>query len=225
MSLIVACGLRREARIIVGAGRQLSVVIGGGDFGRLEAELTAAADARAGIVLSFGLAGALDPSLRAGDIVVDGAPELRERLGLAIPHARVGRIVGSNRIVATAARKRALAAETGAIAADMETHVAARVAAKRFLPFCVLRAISDTADEDLPPAALVGMRPDGGVAMRAVLASLLSSPKQLPALVRTGRQAERALRSLAQATERAIAAGFDRIEPADLRLSAKARRR
>jgi nucleoside phosphorylase len=59
------------------------------------------------------------------------------------------------------AGKRALRAETGALAVDMESHVAARVAARRGLPFAVVRVISDSADEALPPAAQIGMKPDG----------------------------------------------------------------
>jgi len=59
-----------------------------------------------------------------------------------------------------------------------------------------VRVISDRADHALPPAALAGMRRDGGIALGAVLASLARSPSQLPALIRTGRDAQRALRAL-----------------------------
>ncbi len=55
--------------------------------------------------------------------------------------------------------------------------------------------------DDLPPAALVGMRPDGGMALGAVLASLARDPRQLPALIRTGRQADRAFAGLKAAME------------------------
>ena len=46
----------------------------------------------------------------------------------------------------------------------------------------------------LPPAALVGMKPDGGMDLPAVLRSLLANPGQLPALIRTGLEAERGFR-------------------------------
>ena len=74
----------------------------------------------------------------------------------------------------------------------MESHVAARVAARHALPFMAIRAISDTASETLPPAALVGMNPDGSMALGSVLRSLARHPAQLPALIRTGRSAEAA---------------------------------
>ena len=78
----------------------------------------------------------------------------------------------------------------------MESHIAARVAARHDLPFAVVRVISDGASEVLPPAALIGMRPDGGMALGAVLASLARHPTQLPALIRTGLHAGRAFTEL-----------------------------
>ena len=211
MTLIIACGLKREARIFDRAGRDLVVVIGGGVAATLDRDLDAKAEMFPGIVLSCGIAGALGPSLRPGDVVIDGNVVVVERLGQALPHAHRGVIVGSDAIVATAAEKRVLHEQSGAIAVDMESHVAARVAVRKGLPFAALRVISDRADDDLPPAALVGMRPDGGMALGAVLASLARDRRQLPALIRTGRQADQAFRSLAQAFDAIISAGIDRL--------------
>jgi len=122
-----------------------------------------------------------------------------ERLRTALPYALVGRIVGRDAIAATSAEKHALADRTGGAAVDMETHIAARVAARHGLGFGAIRVISDRLEDDLPPAALVGMRPDGGMAPGAVLASLARRPGQLPTLIRTGRQAGRAFAGLAEA--------------------------
>jgi len=211
VTLIIACGLKREARIFNRPGRDLVVVIGGGVAAALDRDLEDKAALFPGIILSCGIAGALAPSLRPGDVVIDGNVLLVERLGQALPHAHRGRIVGSDAIAATAAEKRILHERTGAIAVDMESHVAARVAVRKGLLFAALRAISDCADDDLPSAALVGMRPDGGMALGAVLASLARNPRQLPALIRTGRQADQAFRSLAQAFDAIIGAGIDRL--------------
>lgn len=65
--ILAATGMRREARIIARAG--LVPVISGGDAGRLRGLLTAQA-ARASAIVSIGIAGALSPELRVGDIVV-----------------------------------------------------------------------------------------------------------------------------------------------------------
>ncbi|MEG3147313.1 phosphorylase [Sphingomonas sp. RT2P30] len=238
MTILVACGLTREARIIARPG--LTVVAGGGDAARLEAALEAAAGGST-MLLSSGLAGALDPALKAGDVVVGslfshlpgtGRGTAREASGgggepqtlragqspstsfagppprsgevffgwLAsqLPEATVGTILATDSIIASAAEKRDLFARTGAIAVDMESHIAARVAARHGLPFAIVRTISDSADQALPPAALVGMKPDGSVALGAVLASLARHPAQLPALIATGRSAGRAFAALSR---------------------------
>ena len=214
MSLIVACGLRREARAIEGKGRDVVAVAGGGDAVRLEAKLDALARARPGIILSSGLAGALDPGLLPGNVVLDGDPGLIARLKHCLRDAIAGTVLGSDRIVATVAQKRALHA--GAIAVDMESHIAARVAARHGLPFAAVRTISDGADETLPPAALVGMRRDGGLALGAVLASLVRDPAQLPALIRTGRHAGIALGALGGAHDALARGGIDRLDLREL---------
>ena len=218
MTLLVACGLKREAAIIARAG--WVVVAGGGAAARLEAVLEAAV-AGATAVLSCGIAGALDPALQAGDVVVGTVfsgegqspglqaavpatldPGLRPGAALEdwlaqhLPHAHRGTVIGADTIVASAAEKAVLHATTGAIAVDMESHIAARVAARHGVPFAILRTISDTADHALPPAALVGMKPDGSMALGAVLASLARDPRQLRALIRTGRDAGAAFRAL-----------------------------
>jgi len=210
VTLLVACGLTREAKIF--AGTDVVAIAGGGDPMRLEAALEAAI-AAGGVtaLLSGGIAGALDPALKPGDVVIGtlaapssvpaegGGSALVEALARDLPHAHRGTIAGSDTIAATLAQKAALRATSGALAVDMESHVAARVAARHALPFAILRTISDAADHVLPPAALVGMRPDGGMALGAVLASLARHPAQLSALVRTGRDAGLAFKALAGA--------------------------
>jgi len=59
--------------------------------------------------------------------------------------------------------KAKLYAATRASAADMESHVAARAARSRGLPFAALRVVSDAADRTLPPAACVALNPSGGI--------------------------------------------------------------
>ena len=104
-----------------------------------------------GPVVIAGLCGALDPSLRPGDLVVaaevrgDGEPvrcetDLAEALG-----ARVGPIVSVDRI-AGRGEKDALR-ETGALAVDMESYWLARGAGAR--PVAVVRAVVDRADRRL----------------------------------------------------------------------------
>ncbi len=216
MTLIIACGLKREARIFDRPGRDVFVVIGGGQAATLDRDLDDEAELSPGIILSCGIAGALAPTLGLGDVVIDGDAAVVDRLARALPHAHRGGIVGNDTIVATAMEKRLLRERTGALAVDMESHVAARVALRKGLPFAALRVISDRAEDGLPPAALVGMQPDGGMALGAVLASLARSPRQLSALIRTGRQADQAFRSLTLAFDAIIRARIDRLDMAAL---------
>ena len=196
MKVLAATGLQREARILASPG--VAVVAGGGDHARLEAELDRLAPGACGII-SIGIAGALAPGLRPGDwVVADHGtdPEWAGRLAARLPGARLGAILGVDAMVAEAAGKAALHRDTGALAVDMESHVAARVARRHNLPFAAARAISDAADRSLPPAARVGMRPDGRMDLPAVLRALARDPRQLPALIRTGIEAERGFRAL-----------------------------
>jgi len=198
--ILAATGLGREARIVAGAG--VIVIVGGGAADLLEQALERAAP-RAMAVLSVGIAGALAPGLRPGDRIIGASvgdvatdPSWRAHLRAALPDAIVGAVAGSDRIAASPADKQALHMATGALAVDMESHVAARVAARRGLPLAILRVISDAASASLPPAALIAMRPGGGVDLRAVLGSLARNPAQTPALIGTAINAERAFRSL-----------------------------
>jgi hopanoid-associated phosphorylase len=202
--ILAATGLRREARILSGPG--VAVVAGGGDHARLEAVLERLAPGARGII-SIGIGGALAPGLQPGDWVVADAvlagtealptdAAWADRLCAALAAARRGVILGSDLMVVEVVEKAALHRATGALAVDMESHVAARVARHYHLPFATARVISDAADRSLPPAARAGMRPDGGMDLPAVLRSLLAYPLQLPALIRTGMEAERAFRSL-----------------------------
>ena len=78
----------------------------------------------------------------------------------------------------------------------MESQVAARFAAKRNLPLAALRFISDDAGHVLPPAALVAMKSNGGIALGRVLGSLLRHPTQIPSLIRTAQGSNKAFAEL-----------------------------
>jgi len=192
VTILIATGMRKEAQIMAVPG--VIVVAGGGDGARLAQALEAALTG-VRLIVSSGLAGALQPGLVAGDVVLDGPVPLVGALHRALPHARIGAVIGSDVALGSIAAK-AEAGRSGALAVDMETHIARAVAARHGLPCLVARVISDAADHALPPAALVGMRADGGIALGAVIGSLLRNPAQVPALMRTARDAGRAFGAL-----------------------------
>ena len=199
-------GLAAEARIAAGSG--VTAVSGGGDRGRLAGLIEAAIADGAEGVISIGIAGGLAPGLPAGATLVGRTIRTAsgdcfeadriwaQRLSVRLHGAPIVDLAGTDTPVIDPAAKRALHVETGAVAADMESHVAARLAARHGLPFAALRVVADTAERRLPQAALVGMRPDGGVAIGAVLGSLLRDPRQVPALAMTALDARAAFASL-----------------------------
>ena len=202
--ILVVCGLKAEADIA--AGDDVTVVCGGGDQARLAADLARLAPKAAAIV-SFGVAGGLDPSLKPGALAVAAGvvttegerypsdPEWALRLAgrLAAPTTVFAAV---DVPIADVAGKAALHAATGAALVDMESHLAARAAQHAGLPFAALRAVTDPADRSLPHAATVGMRADGRVDLPAILASLARQPGQLPGLIRTGLDARKAFAAL-----------------------------
>lgn len=164
-----------------------------------------------GAVLSFGIAGALDPVLRPGALLVatdvrtasgtvyPADPAWSARLAAAVTGARAGPIAGAGSVAALPDAKRALHAATGALAVDLESEPAAAFAAARGLPFAALRAVADTAAERIPPAALAGLRPDGRADPLAVLRALARRPGDLPDLLRVALRSRAALAALARA--------------------------
>jgi hopanoid-associated phosphorylase len=204
VTILAITGLKREAEIAGGDG--VVAVAGGGDAKGLAEKLDALhGDIRG--VISFGLAGGLSPLLKFGeaviaDQVISGSEQWRcdERwrvaLAAKLSAAHQGPIAASSTILENAENKAALFAATGALAVDMESAVAARFAAARELPFAVLRVISDDARHVLPPAVLVAMKPDGGIAIGRVLGSLLRHPLQTPNLIRMARTSGKAFKEL-----------------------------
>jgi len=200
-------GLAAEARIARPLG--WPVIVGGGGYAGAIAAAEQAVREGAQALVSFGLAGGLDPALRPGAVVVatevltDGTrlptdPPLRTQLGQG--NARV--LLGTSEIVALAAVKQHLFATTGAAAVDLESGAVARVATEHGLPFAVLRAICDPAERDLPPAALIALDRHGAIGLARVLWSVLAHPAQLPGLLALAADAAAARRALRDAVTR-----------------------
>jgi len=107
-------------------------------------------------------------------------------------------IFGADAPLADHRHKASLGTQTGAVAVDMESHIAARLAARHGAPLAAVRIISDPVERSLPHAAIAGMRPDGKADIPAVLRSLWRKPRQLPPLLRTALDARLAFASLRQ---------------------------
>jgi hopanoid-associated phosphorylase len=211
--IIAVSGMAFEARIARGQGIEV-VYAARADL--LERALSdAVARGCAGIV-SFGTAGGLAPGLAPGTLIVADAVDgpfgrlttdagWSARLASALAgtpleaRLRRGTLAGVTAPVASAQDKEALYRSTGALAVDMESHIAGAIADARGLPFTVCRAIVDPAWRTLPRAATAGLRDDGSTALAPILRELMRQPSQLGALIQVAVDARAARASLVAA--------------------------
>src|ERR1700704_3452726 len=129
-TILCTTGLEVEAKIARRAG--LAAVVGGGAH-RRTVQVGEEAGPQAQCLVSFGIAGALRPGLKPGDIILSSEvidedrrwvtgeslrariPELVRQIG-----AIEGPVLGARMVLATEADKRRAWQETGAIAVDLE---------------------------------------------------------------------------------------------------------
>jgi adenosylhomocysteine nucleosidase len=207
--VLIVTGLVQEARIAAGPG--MAVICSSSDPQQLRALLTVFDPTTIRGVISFGVAGGLDPTLKSGDVVVATevmAGDARWLAGLTLNEDLIasvalggrrivrGRLAGAEEVVVARHVKAALHSETGAAAVDMESHIAADYAAKAGLPFAALRVVSDPAHRALPSLAMAAIKPNGDIDLRKIMRSVVRNPMTLRDLVSTGIDFSRALKSL-----------------------------
>lgn len=205
----ILCGLQSEAKI---ADRIPNVVVGCSEARPDRAAELVRHMARTGAtrLISFGLAGALAPEMRAGDLVLGatavcahGAWEADgawiQRMMNELTDYQCTPVYGSDKMMTTPAMKRACLTRTGCMIVDMESHIVAEIANRAGIPFNIVRAVADTSDMALPPAAQVPLGPDGCVDLRGVFASIRQQPAQVGELIRLARFSHAAHQSLKRA--------------------------
>lgn len=158
-------------------------------------------------VIMAGVAGALDPNLQVGDLVLDDCPDSWVPV---LPFNRGG-IACSQTIVSAPQAKHALREQTGSLAVDMESSSARSLAAKLGAEFISIRAISDSADQSLDPAVLHLVNDFGQMRPGAVARLLLTRPQMIPPLMKLGEATKLATGNMAAA----VAALVHRIATAD----------
>lgn len=215
--VLAATGLRAEARIAARIAR-VRTVAGGGDGSRLDRLIRQEIANGAKAIISFGIAAGLASGkgpgtcvvareIAHGDIRYPADQAWAGRLRTVISDAELAIVAGVDRPLQNPTEKQALYAATGAVAADMESHIAARLATEHGLPFAALRVIADPTARAVPPAALAGMGKDGRVDGLAVLAALARAPNQLPAMKGLAADTRRAMAALLRC-HRLLGSGF-----------------
>ena len=190
-------------------------IIGAGKEKALES-ITALLERNASpdFILCLGYAGALSEELRTGDLVIarrlfcQGEDaflecdthliEMAQRALNAhnMPRHYVADSVTTSRVACTLAEKVALAA-TGAEVVDMEDYWVGTACGERDVPFLSVRAVLDTARQELP--RFIGDLTSKGTPMQVLhlLANSITRPQDLPRLAKLAGQATVAQESLA----------------------------
>jgi adenosylhomocysteine nucleosidase len=169
-------------------------------------------------LVSFGVAGGIDPGLAPGALVIGTGVDLggaslktdeawARRLHNTLPKSRLGVVCSVQDAVLTAAAKAALHAESGGLVVDMESGAVAEACAAAGKPFAVLRAVADPAERAIPEFALKGLDENGRTRALPVILGLLGRPFQLPALLGLARDNRAALKALGRAARLLDASG------------------
>lgn len=216
-STLVVTALPEEARPLRRTlGRTPDVVVavtgdGAARAGRATRELLAALHPR--LLVIAGLAGALSPDARPGDVrlvreVQDAAGAVRRPSATLLERARrVGPpddVLVSMPQLACTPEERIRIRDAASIAApdaglvDLESAACAAEADAAGVPWLVVRAVSDGPDDLLPRWLEEARDEDGSLSRPAVVAGGLLHPTRIPALIVLALRARRAGRALAR---------------------------
>src|SRR5271165_4266697 len=198
-AIVAVVGLQFEAKII--ASPAVRTVVLGSEPAPLVAMLLPTDRG----VISFGICGGLAPGFCViASSISDGTRAFAtdkawtKSLALSIPNAVIGPILGVDEPILEVTEKSRLHKRHGAVAVDMESHVAALAASVHGLPLVAVRAVADDAGCALMAVALAGRRADGSVNVAGVLAALGKQPRELAPLIRLAMRTGSARATLAR---------------------------
>lgn len=209
----IVCGLKSEANAVrqslKAAGVDASKIrigVSGANADRAEEIAKGFLSDGAKAIVSAGLCGGLDPSLKSGDVVL-GERVVSAKGDVVIADKRLSAaadkfsprhvaIFGSDEIVDSVEKKKSLYQRYAAETVDMESHGAARAAAKAEIPFIAIRVVADGSERTLPKAALRAVTPSGGVNVANVLVDCLKQPQQFEEIFALGRDSGAATEAL-----------------------------
>jgi adenosylhomocysteine nucleosidase len=178
------------------------------------------------LLVSLGFAGALNPELAAGDIILcsgvhygDGNDNnmtyyihssdkemytlLCRTLESESVNFRTGEVVSVLQPIQTAEERAELRDQFNAEIVDMESYWIASIAAQRQVPFLALRAVSDTVDDIFPPIEQI-VDIEGNLLPRKAALHFLSHPWHLTMLFGLYRNSVKAGKNLNEVIKRLV---------------------
>ncbi|HVX85036.1 MAG TPA: hypothetical protein VH253_09490 [Phycisphaerae bacterium] len=156
------------------------------------------------VIVLAGLAGALDPTLKVGDVLIDSPlPPLN-----IPPGTRAGRIHTASELLCTPEAKQQLFRSSACAAVDMEAAAVAPIATAAGIPFLHVRAISDAATDHVDADCLSLIDSDGHPILRRVVRLLVRRPTVIAQLLRLRRDTSLALSRLSQTMRHLAASGW-----------------
>jgi adenosylhomocysteine nucleosidase len=212
-----------------GGAKVRAILTGMGQSHALEA-IRQVLPSRPDICVSTGLAGALRSGYRPGDILAArlvseaGEPVAvashRELLSTALDCGarQVERFATSKTLVARAEQKRELASQADAV--EMESYTILAEAARYGVPALAVRAISDTAEFDMPYDFDSARDARGHIRVAAIAAQVMRRPFGLPALLTLARDCRVASRQLAKFLDCFAGTLADRLIPIEQDMAA-----
>jgi adenosylhomocysteine nucleosidase len=174
-------------------GREVHAIANGAGAERAFAAVLVAPKSSA--ICNIGFCGALDETLRVGDVFVATEVQNGKRSWPALqpddtPDAPTGAVASIDHIAQTAAEKSNLRS-TGASIVEMEAAGVARASEDLDLPFYCIRAVSDLAREDFATDFNAALNPDGRFSTIRLIAQL-----KLGELIRLKRRTDLATKKL-----------------------------
>lgn len=178
---------------------------------------------RPDLCISTGLAGSLRSGFRPGDVVAArlvgeaGEPVAvashRGLLAAAVDCGarQIERLASSRKLIARAEEKRQLASEAEAV--DMESYIILAEAARCGVPAVAIRAVSDTAEFNMPYDFERARDDRGQIRVLDVFAQVLRRPAGLPALMKLAHDSRLASRRLADFLDAFAGSMADRLVP------------
>jgi len=225
----VITGLQSEADCLrnIATELNLKILVSGVSPIRAEALARQLGESRCDLLVSFGIAGALRPGIKTGDLLVPAtikqkgggshATDNHIRAGL-LQAARAALsdlavfddvLLGSDTLIGAETEKLSAGEEYAAAAADMESHRIAMAAAAHGLPLIAVRAVLDDVATELPGFVNSWVTPEGKPDYAKVLAGAVLKPWNIPKLASLAilsRTAHRSLRRVAPLLGRVLSA-------------------